>query len=199
MHCEFNLVRDRVSGIRLYRLSDEFVECDWPGEAGLGIDIICWYQRYVIVPPSIHASRRKYMWVRDNAPLRGMLRPDTLELLPDDWCEYLISKAGSGSGSGTHSAYDGSTRAWLDRYGADEMCPYMGEMAPKWLERVRVGSAYEAVKAASAGAVKATAEGHTGANTALSPVRDAYIAEVGARPRTARRRSESVAVDEWRR
>jgi hypothetical protein len=193
---------DKVSGIYLFRVPREYAETDWPSQAGPGIDIICWFERYVICPPSIHQSGRQYKWIRDGALLRGPMSPDSLEYLPRNWCEYLASRASAGESGDGFSRWDRSARAWLARYGSGAMCAYMAEMAPKRVERLRVGSAYDAMRTATATAVKATAEGHTGINAALWPVRDAYIAEVGSRPRgarRARRRSERVAVEEWRR
>ena len=189
---------DYISGIRLFRVPADFQDVDWPGDAGNDIDVIAWFNRYVIVAPSRHKSGKPYRWIRAGEPV-GIPGPDTLPFLPDDWCEYLASKKGSSNGDSVHRAYYGPALDWLNEYGHGEMCLYMAEAAPGWANRLSDGSAYEAMKNATAQAIKATAEGHQGVNAALRPMRSAYIARVSARGPRERRRSEPEAVEEWRR
>src|SRR6478609_7093143 len=47
---------DGVSGIRLFMVPGDFVSSAWPSQAAVDIDMITWYERYVICSPSIHRT-----------------------------------------------------------------------------------------------------------------------------------------------
>jgi hypothetical protein len=186
---------DGVSGIRLFMVPGDYVKSHWPSQAGEDIEVITWYERYVICAPSIHRSGREYQWLLSEK----MPKPQDMPMLPEDWCEYLASKGGADDARWSESAYDGSAREWLSEYGDGDECEYMKEMSPRWVFSVmNGGSAHEAAKLAVAQAVKAMAEGHCGANSGLWDVRSAFITRVGSRGANERRRGENKAVEEWR-
>jgi bifunctional DNA primase/polymerase-like protein len=188
---------DGISGIRLFRIPASYLIMNWRGVAGPDIDVITWYERYVICAPSVHATGRQYRWFMrglDGEP-GGVPCPDELPMLPEAWCEFLTTS----SSNGRFRAHDGNAREWMEDYGDGEMCPVMSDLAPKWLARVGQGAAYDAIKSATSAAVRYTVEGHTGLNAALGPVRAAYIERVGSRGPGERRRGERTAIEEWRR
>lgn len=96
---------DGASGIRLYRLPAEYIALQgkpiwrscWPG-----IDVIRFGHRQVVAPPSIHPERRTpYRWLdeRTGAVSEGVLpAPETLPLLPQQWCQALIKPVAASNG-----------------------------------------------------------------------------------------------------
>jgi Bifunctional DNA primase/polymerase, N-terminal len=197
---------DGVSGIRLLQVPGDYVSSHWPSQAGDDIEVITWYERYVICAPSVHKTGREYEWSipelseypEGRFSIKRPPKPSDLPLLPEDWCEYLAGKAGADDARWNGRSYDGPARAWLTEYGGGDECEYMQEVSPRWVFGVmNGGSAHEAAKLAVAQAVKAVAEGHTGANSALWDVRATFITRVGARSANERRRGENKAVEEW--
>ena len=185
--------RDGVSGIRLFWVSSDYAEAVWPAQAGKDIDVISWYERYVICAPSVHQTGRAYLW--RNANGRSLPRPGDLPYLPDDWCEYLVGQAGNKTGT----EFDGTAPEWLGMYGGGDQCEYVFSASVRWLANmVDGGSAHDAAVFAISQAVYAACDGHTGISSALWPVREAFIMRVGKRSAGERRRGEQKAVAEWR-
>jgi len=192
---------DAMSGIRLFAVPADYDDVAWPSQAGPDIEVITWYERYAICWPSLHRTGKVYQWYLDGVPVRYLPSPEDLAVLPVDWCEYLVSLANRG-GSHAGATFDvsaaSSARQWMENYGGGDECAYIAEIGPRWLAAMSNGSAHEAAKLAVAQAVKAAAEGHTGINSALWPVRESFIARVGARGAGQRRRGEGKATSEWR-
>lgn len=190
---------DGVSGIRLFALPGDYAGANWPAQAGPGIDVITWYERYVICEPSIHKTGREYGWFLEGTPWGRIPPPSDLPILSDAWCEYLTGMATSDSSRWSGKTFDGSAASWLADYGAGEPCEYIANCGARWLDALsNGGSAHDAAKLAVSQAIKAAAEGHPGINSALWPVRDLFIAVVSRRSARERRRGESAAVREWR-
>jgi hypothetical protein len=193
---------DGISGIRLFALPGDYAGADWPSQAGEDIEVITWYERYVICYPSIHKTGNKYWWRKDvdgNMLSYGRPKPERLPTLPENWCEYLAGLARRGSDKWNGASYDGSAAEWLVEYGGGEECDYVLEYRDRWVDGLsNGGSAHEAAKLAVAQAIKAAAEGHRGINNALWDVRTAFITAVGNRTGAERRRGEGKAVQEWR-
>ena len=189
---------DGVSGIRLFALPGDYVNANWPAQAGAGIDVITWYERYVICEPSVHKLGREYGWYLMSTPWGRIPRPSDLPILSDAWCEYLTGLATTG-GNGSYKKFDGSAANWLADHGSGEPCEYIANCCERWLDMLdNGGSAHDAAMSAVSQAIKAAAEGHPGINSALWPVRDLFIAVVSKRSPSERRRGESMAVREWR-
>jgi hypothetical protein len=197
---------DGVSGIRLFMLAGDYAGADiaWPAQAGDGIDMITWYERYVIAAPSVHAGGREYAWWQGDSSFRVSRKrptPSVLPALPEAWCEYLIGLGNTGSAEKwTGREYDGTAVDWLEDYGRGEPCEFMFEMGPRWVRQVmNASSAHDAAVIAVAHAIKSVADdGHTGVNVVLADVRAAFIERVGARGPNERRRGQVKAVGEWR-
>jgi hypothetical protein len=186
---------DGFSGIRLFMVPGDYAGAAWPAQAGPDIDMITWYERYVICAPSIHKTGNVYRWLSDGNGMKHMPAPSDLSILPEDWCEYLVSMAGESTGS----EYDGGARDWLEKYGGGEPCRYVEGVISKWLTRIENGSAHDAAVYVASQAVYAVCDGHTGVNSALWAVRDAFITRVSGRnAATERRRGPNKAVEEWR-
>jgi hypothetical protein len=196
---------DGVSGIRLFMVPGDFVACDWPSQAAVDIDMITWYERYVICEPSIHKSGNVYRWYRQRGAFKEMEwfskipSPQHMSALPVEWCEYLTGLAGRGDEKWNESSFDGSARQWLIDYGNDKPCDYVKGIGMRVLFKMNDGgSVHEAAKLGIAQLVKARAEGHPGINDALGPMRDLFIYKLGQRSGGERRRGEGKAVSEWR-
>jgi hypothetical protein len=186
----------------------DYVESPWPSQAAVDIEMITWYERYVIVSPSMHKTGNVYRWYRQHDTMHEMREvrnaykicaPTSVAALPIEWCEYLSGLAGDGGAKWAGAAFDGSARQWLIDYGGGEPCAYVENVGVRQLEAVRdAGSMHESAKLAVAQLVKAAAEGHTGINSALAPLRELFIYLLGQRGAGERRRGENKAVQEWR-
>jgi Bifunctional DNA primase/polymerase, N-terminal len=174
---------DQVSGIRLFRVPEGLAWKSVPW-CEAGIEFISWHNRYVICPPSVHSSGRRYRWVRDGQLLRGGLSLDVLPWLPARWVEFCRADR-NGPVAGKPPAE--GARAWLEAHGRGEMCDYMSGKAERALAEIDGGSAHEAAKYWSLMLCNAIAEGHPGGNRALARLRDAFYAEVNGRTGKDRR------------
>ena len=196
---------DGVSGIRLFIVPGDFVDSSWPSQAAPDIEMITWYERYVICSPSTHKTGGVYSWYREDETFKEMHEfgkrpgPDDMSLLPEEWCEYLSGLAGGGGEKWNDSSFDGSARQWLVDYGNGEPCRYVEGIGVRWLDRINNGgSVHEEAKLGTAQLIKAAAEGHSGINSALGPMRELFIYKLGQRSGGERRRGEGKAVSEWR-
>ena len=196
---------DGVSGIRLFMVPGDFVGSAWPSQAAVDIDMITWYERYVICSQSLHRNGKMYEWYRQQGTFKEMRKvrmvpgPQHMSALPIEWCEYLTGLAGGGDEKWAESSFDGSARQWLIDYGDGEPCTYVENIGVRILDGMsNGGSMHEAAKLGIAQLVKAAAEGHTGINSALGPMRELFIYKLGQRGAGERRRGENKAVQEWR-
>jgi hypothetical protein len=199
---------DGVSGIRLFAVPGDFVASAWPSQAAVDIDMITWYERYVICAPSMHRSGGHYRWYMQYGKFREMreLRkpptipsPEDMAMLPSEWCEYLTGLAGGGDEKWSESSFDGSAWQWLVDYGGGEPCRYVESIGVRVLDAMNNGgSMHEAAKLGIAQLIKAAAEGHVGINSALGPMRELFIYKLGQRGAGQRRRGEGKARQEWR-
>jgi bifunctional DNA primase/polymerase-like protein len=196
---------DGISGIRLFMVPGDFANSAWPSQAAVDIDLITWYERYVICQPSMHRSGNEYVWYQQHGEFRHMREhsklpsPSDMAMLPAEWCEYLTGLAGAGYEKWSESSFDGSARQWLIDYGSGEPCRYVEGIGVRVMERMNDGgSVHEIAKLGIAQLVKAAAEGHRGINTGLRPIRELFIYKLGQRGAGERRRGEGKAVQEWR-
>jgi hypothetical protein len=143
---------DGVSGIRLFMVPGDYVASAWPSQAAVDIDMITWYERYVICSPSVHRSGNVYRWYRQHGtykemrPFDKLPSPQHMSALPSEWCEYLAGLAGGGDEKWNESSFDGSARQWLIDYGGGEPCSYVESIGVRILEGMNNGgSMHEAV------------------------------------------------------
>lgn len=90
------------SGIRLFRVPDGWHGKTQPAEH---IELIQWFHRYLVVPPSFHYSGSRYQRYRcDGQLVRSGVLPESkaLPMLPDDWLAGLADlKARAGASDAT--------------------------------------------------------------------------------------------------
>jgi hypothetical protein len=183
----------------------DFVASAWPSQAAVDIEMITWYERYVICSPSMHKTGNEYRWYRQDGEYKEMRErhkiplPSHMSILPMDWCEYLSSLSSGNDEKWSESIFDGPARQWLTDYGAGEPCRYVESIGVRILDNMNNGgSVHEETKLGIAQLVKGTAEGHHGINAALAPMRELFIYKLGQRGAGERRRGEGKAVEEWR-
>lgn len=190
---------DGVSGIRLFALPGDYAGANWPAQAGSGIDVITWYERYVICYPSVHKTGRDYEWIVEGDSWGGIPSPSDLPVLSKEWCEYLVNLAGSSQEKWDGKSFDGSAAQWLRDYGGGEPCEYVERAGVRALDALgNGGSVHDEAKLAIAQLIKAAAEGHPGINSALWPLRELFVYKLGQRSASERRRGTGMAVKEWR-
>jgi hypothetical protein len=87
--------RDDGSGIHWLRVPEDYEAVgSLPGDCG---EVVQWFHRYVVVPPSIHPDTGKpYRWV--NVPGGHIPTLDDLPLLPQAWLDELGARPASNNG-----------------------------------------------------------------------------------------------------
>lgn len=188
---------DWVSGIRLFRVPQQYWSVIWPGKAGEGIDIIWHGNRYMIVWPSIHPSTGlSYRWydqnddrTLDELSIVPDLSDDWLPDFPKDWCDYFARVDQQEGASDVASTAD-----WIKSHAAGEMCDYMATTVDKAADEI-TANAHDSAKSAVYNILRSSVRGHTGGSKALAKVRTMFLEEVAHRDAERRRGAES----EWRR
>jgi hypothetical protein len=186
--------QDGVSGIRLFRIPDQYWSVIWPGKAGPGIEIIWVGNRYIIAWPSIHPDTgATYLWFQQDGDELICLDdiPDIaiIPFLPRDWCDHFARVDAD-----EEIADVSNTADWIKSYGAGDMCPQMASNVSRAAEAMS-SSAHEAARDGMYGIAKDIAAGHKGGWEASKAVLNAFLAEMGERSH-ARRAS---ARSEWKR
>lgn len=186
---------DGVSGIRLFRLPEQYWAVVWPGKAGPGVDIIWHGNRYVIAWPSIHPDTGDtYLWY-DQAD-DGTLEPidDLPDLsvvpnLPKDWLDHFAKV-----GQDDDQADVSDTADWINQHGAGDMCPQMVANVDRALLTMP-DNAHDTARDGTLAIAKDCGDGHLGAAKAMAMLYSAFMDEMDAR--TGARRAG--ARSEWRR
>ena len=177
---------DGVSGIYLYRVPAGLV---WPTEVGLGVEIIRYAHRYMLVEPALHPEgRRPYRWLDADGEPVGIPTPGGQPELPTTWVQYLTG-TGTDEADGTlplggrarRRSELGPAREWLRALDAGEPCAYVGRVAADALAAARRedGAAYDATRDAVLALLRAAERGHPGVGRMLPQVRTAYVGTVG--------------------
>jgi hypothetical protein len=188
---------DGISGIRLYQIPAQYENVEWPGMAGPGIDIICWYERYVIAWPSWHSGvediYRWWMQLPDGPIPVEFPDAERLPELPESWCEFL-ARAGLDQ---PERIKVGDIRAWVDKYGAGEMCRQMRYTLKRWITAIQdaanVGGIHDMARDGINALVGDRAKGCTGLRTALGKLRTVFLEAMGSRSRSR----AGQAREEW--
>lgn len=184
---------DGISGIRLYHVPDDI---EWPGKAGDGIDVICWYERYVICWPSWHSGVKDiYRWwqqTKDGPIPTEFPDPDFLPNLPQAWVDHLARVAGGPTPRSRVTDIVG----WLRENGAGEMCRQTAHTLSHWLGRMAEARDAGGIHDDARDGVKALlgdcAAGHTGLWKALVRLRSAFLEAIATRSR------KRNGPEEWR-
>ena len=184
-----------ISGIRWYTIPDDYLDVEWPSHAGPGIDVLAWYERYAIVPPSVHANGKQYRWYLE-ADDTFIAKLETVDFpgLPAAWCEYLARNP-------AHDEVDYSVNVqeWLEEHGQGKPCDFMAdtyeEAIGELAEAKDGGGIHDLTASLAYRLVGNAAQRHSGALEALKALREAFMELVSARDRG--RRNE--AREEWKR
>lgn len=189
---------DGISGIALYRVP---VGLAWPGEVGPGVDILQRSHRYAVAPPSIHPEGRTYRWIDPSGVVTiTPPRPEELPELPAAWVEGLTG------GTQAEIANRGSTNyqqaaTWLACRTAptERPCRRMSEVLDEAAVGIK-GNAHNTGRRALATIARLAEGGHRGGITAVTAVRDMFLAEATDPRRAAggmKVRTKGEAQREW--
>jgi AAA domain-containing protein/bifunctional DNA primase/polymerase-like protein len=186
---------DGVSGIRLFRLPDEYWPVIWPGKAGDGIEIIWTGNRYMIVWPSVHPDTgERYLWYEQNddmslEPIDGIPDISVLPFLPRDWCDHFAR-----SDQQDELADVASPADWIKQHGTGVMCAQMRLNLERATDGLSI-NAHDSCRDGTLAIAKDTAAGHSGGATAMGMLFKAFAAELGERSHARR----IGAASEWKR
>lgn len=189
---------DGVSGIRLYRVPEGLA---WPGEIGMGTEVIQHRHRYAIVWPSTHPEGRTYRWIGPDGVVSTTV-PDVDELpyLPDAWVQaYTGGEVATTLARGNHT--DMAIARWLTEldHADDPMCTRM-EGAVDQMTRALPGSAHNAARDMALRCIRLAEEGHHGLMAALATGRRMFVADATSDDRRIlgkHQRTEAEAAKEW--
>jgi hypothetical protein len=186
------------SGIRWLAIGAEFSSVRWPGKAGPGLDIIVAANRYVIVPPTMHAGvGAPYRWF-DEATGRELHAADldfaALPELPARWAEFLARGPAA-----VPVADVPDIRAWLESNGAGLACAYLAAITDHYITEIREAADGGGIHDSGAEGVNAVlgemASGHPGALAEIARMRKVFVTAIAGRSRERARQAEA----EWAR
>jgi hypothetical protein len=186
-----------VSGIKWFRVPAGYLDAEWAGVAGPGIDVITWYERYAIVPPSRHANGREYEWYLEDGDI-PLIWPEFGELpeLPERWCAYLAT-------GGAHPAPRVAVtdpEAWLEeRVTTGELCKRMTETLEKYAGQIEeaagAGGIHDCARDGAFALAGNSIDGHAGGMTALRKLKAVFLKAIKSRGRER----NADAEEEWQR
>ena len=186
------------SGIKWFRVPDSYLNAEWAGIAGPGIEIVSWSNRYAIIPPSFHAGvEREYGWYDESTGIE-LIWPEFSEMpeLPKAWCQHLSN----GSYSAGPRVAVADADKWLDeRMTTGDPCGQMAETRDKRVRLVREARDAGGIHNAAISGIKAvigdSIAGHPGGWSALGDLEDAFLA--ARYGRTGDRKRKTDARHEW--
>jgi hypothetical protein len=164
---------DAFSGIYLYQVPED---AELAASAGTGIDVIQWFHRYIVAPPSIHPDTgRQYRWWR-GAETAGVPRPESLPALPARWLESL-SAPRSATGSMPSSLEE--AREWYGRRAGGAPCDFMAERTEAALGELADAAEgcglHDTMVRVALRLCRWAAEGHPGLDLCLADVRAVVV------------------------
>ena len=196
---------DGANGIRWFRMPNDYLDVKWPGKAGDGIDILSHYNRYAIVPPSIHPDTgQQYRWY-DQADGIELEWPEFTSLpeLPKAWCEYLANGAERPTGKVSTVAASISVRdreKWLHDNTRGESCDYMARIGAEWAGKLRAangaGGIHEAVLHGTNAILGDRVLGHPGGWNEIAELEGLFLDGISSARGAGRKQT---AGEEWER
>ena len=185
---------DGASGIRLFRLPDEYAAKAVDRSAGWvtgweSIDVVRFAHRFAVAPPSIHPGRgTAYRVLDESTGELGDELPNVADLpmLPDAWLPALLQ-----GDEGRERRDKAGSQWWTE----GRPCPIVAEMVGKSLAEMESGRH----DGAGAGIMRLTRlgeRGHAGVRRAIDTLHGAFIeavTEAGPGQRTAKK-----AEHEWK-
>jgi hypothetical protein len=186
------------SGIRWFAIPGEYSGARWPGKAGPGLDIIVATNRYVIIPPTMHAGvGAPYRWF-DEATGRELHSGDldftALPELPERWAEFLAK-----GGMAAPAIEVPDIRAWLEGNGAGDACAYLTGITDHYITEIGEAKDEGGLHDSAAEGINAVlgelASGHPGASAEIARMRKAFLAATSGRGMQRQRQARA----EWAR
>ncbi|MFF0099788.1 AAA family ATPase [Micromonospora sp. NPDC005257] len=181
---------DGVSGIRLYQVPDGL---GWKGAAGPGIDIITWYHRFIVAPPSIHPEGRKYRWIRPDGTacdVKAFCKAlEDYAVLPDAWVDYLTSDRRKFIDRPAAEMSKADTKAAIAACpdAGGQPCSQMRWALDLWLRKLAEagadGGAHDVARDAAWAVILDGRKGHRGVTTTLDAIREAFFSATADRRR----------------
>ena len=157
------------------------------------VETVQWFHRYAVCPPSTNpqsggTTTRAYIDAAPRGgdcagtPIDGMFAPQDCAILP---VELVAELADSGGFRDVTHVTDPEVRALLDGLSADPdeptyRCKAVQNYLTTTLDRMHIGSAYEATRTAVLGLLRIGERGHVGVRDALGELENAYVATQNA-------------------
>lgn len=166
---------DGVSGIRLYRVPDDFEAVG----ALPGIELLQPHHRYAVVWPSVHPEGRTYRWVRsDTGEPAGIPDPAQLPELPEAWQQRLMSW--SSGGTDKEDLGGDETRRLLKAWSTAGMpCTHVTQAHDDTVALLNEGIArHDTCNENQLYLLRLGEQGHPGVHTALKGLRDAFYTAI---------------------
>lgn len=183
---------DGISGIRLYRIPEGL---RWPGVLGPGIETVRTGHRYAITWPSTHPGGNTYRWINpDGHTTVGHIpTPNELPELPHTWVTAL-THGEQATDQATAGLAPAAVTAWLTAKTVGTPCRCIDNATTRALTDLTTthsGARHDTALAATNRILWHAGEGHTGAGTALTTIRNAFLTAV------AGDRAPGDAEHEW--
>ncbi|ADU06411.1 Bifunctional DNA primase/polymerase [Micromonospora sp. L5] len=193
---------DGISGIYLFRCRPGRRRGSPAPEDGGGIEFVQYGHRYVICAPSLHPSGRQYVWFSPDGEALEDEAPDPEELpwLPEAWDRYLM-RDDPVVGEDAPELPDAEVAGWIAEDSA-EPCAQMARLITKTAGELALrgsSGAHDITRDGLWQAIRDSAQGHRGLETAVAIFRKQFLAEVTGGSGKARRESTGQAETEFTR
>jgi hypothetical protein len=198
--------RDDGSGIRHFRLPEEFQDLAWPGTVGEAIQFCHVGHRYPVMPPSVHPEGGNYLWYKPGAWPDGNGEvsefPAFKELpeLPAKWVEYFtkgrFAKHLPEKNLGSKSTATKKVAAWIAEHDGDP-CAKMLRTYDEVLEQFDAAAAHDTMLEGFYRLACIAAEQHKGLAETAERLHEAFNLEVRREGRAGTVRGAAEAEEEW--
>jgi hypothetical protein len=204
--------RSDGSGIRHYRLPEEYRNLAWPGTVGDAIQFVHIGHRYAVLPPSRHPKSDDdgnpmfYQWyapgreVDGDGELNEFPLYEELTELPVEWILYFtqgkFAKHLPEKNLGSPSKSKKIVSAWIAERDGDP-CAKMLRAYDEVLEQFDANAAHDTMSQGFYRLASLSCEGHAGLSEISSRLREDFLTEIKREGRGHTARGAAEAEEEW--